>query len=100
MHFNGMTRLKILGVANTRVTIAGLARLRAADGLESLQLGHNRLTDSDLVLLSGMKSLKGIGVRRTYVTKSGISTIKQSFPDLDSVPSPSASPADQQSSGR
>jgi hypothetical protein len=61
---------------NTRLTDAGLARLRSATRLQTLSLGGTDVTDAGLEHLSGLTRLRRLYLFKTSVTDAGLAHLK------------------------
>ena len=79
---SGLPRLKILGLANTHVTPAGLARLKSAIRLEELVLGGTRVSDQELVEFRGMTSLKVLRLGGAQLSDGAVEKLQQALPNL------------------
>jgi hypothetical protein len=69
-------QVTILGLANTQVTDAGLARLGMLSRLTRLHLGNTLIGDSGLQHLSKLANLETLNVINTQVTDSGLKSLK------------------------
>jgi hypothetical protein len=61
---------------NTRVTDAGLARLRNATRLQTLSLGGTVVTDAGLEHLRGLTQLQRLYLHKTLVTDAGLAHLR------------------------
>ncbi len=57
-HLKGLTKLRGLGLAKTKVTDAGLEHLKGLTNLQSLILGGTNVTDVGLEHLKGLTNLQ------------------------------------------
>lgn len=73
-----------LFLQHTRVTDAGLARLRTLTGLRYIHLDGTRVTDAGLVHLEVLTGLESIQLERTQVTDVGLRHLAR-FPNLQRV---------------
>lgn len=79
-----LTKLQSLGLADTQVTDAGLATLKDAISLESLDLTRTRVGDKGLRALVGGPKLKSLGLHGTAVTDASLATFKE-MPTLEKI---------------
>jgi hypothetical protein len=78
------SHLKLLWLQNTQVTDSGLARLSGLTHLRELSLdGCSRVTDDGLENLKGFKELKKLSLIGTRVTDAGVARLKQSLPNCE-----------------
>jgi Leucine-rich repeat (LRR) protein len=80
-----LPRLRVLWVADTRVSGEGLKHLAKSAGLEGLHLQGLKIGDADLEALRPLKRLKSISLGRTNVTPKGIEALKKMLPQLNDV---------------
>lgn len=69
---NGLTNLKSLILANTRLTDAGLTHIAQAQQLTHLAINNTALTDAGLVHLKGLTNLKELDLEDTNVVGHGL----------------------------
>jgi hypothetical protein len=84
-HVKGLTRLKTLGLANDRITDAGLPKLANLQALEMLDLDGTLVTNAGLDALVGLKGLKTLHVEKTRVTRKGATRFQQKRPDVEVI---------------
>ncbi len=84
-HVQGLTRLKMLGLAANRITDAGLVKLANLQSLESLDLDGTAVTDKGLNALVGLKALKMLRLEHTRVTPEGLTRFQQKRPDVEVI---------------
>jgi hypothetical protein len=68
----GLPQLRWLFLGGTRVTDAGLERIRMSTRLEGVDLDYTQVTDSGLRHIKGMTSLRWLGLRGNRVTDAGL----------------------------
>ena len=68
----GMSKLRILSLANTRITDAGLAELRGLDSLTTLNLEHTRISDDGLRHIAQFTKLKSLNLAGTAILEAGL----------------------------
>lgn len=81
-HVAGLTRLKRLCVASTRVTSAGLVPLKCLKTLESLDLSDTEVGDAGIEYLTGLRELRELFMYRTFVTAEGLRKLGRALPML------------------
>ena len=67
-----MSQLRVLSLAKTNVTDAGLIHLRGLSQLVGLDLSQTKVTNTGLVHLEGLKHLDSLGLADTQVTDAGL----------------------------
>jgi hypothetical protein len=78
------SHLRLLWLQNTQVTDSGLERLSVLTHLRELNLdGCSQVTDDWLEHLKGFKELKKLSLIGTRVTFSGVARLKQSLPQCE-----------------
>jgi hypothetical protein len=78
------SHLDLLWLQNTQVTDSGLAHLTGLTQLRELSLDYcRRVTDDGLEHLKGFKELKKLTLTETRVTDAGVARLKQSLPNCD-----------------
>ncbi len=83
-HLAGFNELYYVGLGNTQVTDAGLVTLSGLPKLFTLDLPHTAITDTGLEQLSGLNNLVNLDVAHTAVTDAGLETLK-GLPNLRSL---------------
>jgi len=73
-------RLDIVGLRDTAITDAGMARLSKLPGITGLNLSGTKITDAGLVHLKTMGRLTKLNVSRTAVTDRGAAEAKKFLP--------------------
>jgi hypothetical protein len=73
----GLRRLHLSGTA---VTDAGLAHLAGLKGLRHLYLGHTAIGDDGLEHLAGLPVLTGLQLHGTKVTADGVAKLQKALP--------------------
>jgi len=71
-HLAGLTNLRELRLAQTRITGTSLAPFA---NLESLDVSYSRFNDEGMKALAGLKSLKRLALKDTLVTDAGLEWI-------------------------
>ena len=83
---SGLTQLRVLGLADNRITDEGLAHLEELTKLEQLDLEDNpEITDEGLEHLDGLIRLKVVDFLGTNVTKVGVSKLQKALPNTQIV---------------
>jgi hypothetical protein len=68
---------------NTKITDAGLPKLRPLVNLEFLHLGRTPATNAGIENLLGLKKLKRLEVTNTKVTDEGADKLRKALPDCE-----------------
>jgi hypothetical protein len=82
----GQTHLRLLWLQGTRVTDSGLVHLARLANLEELYLEDCRVTDDGLEHLKGLARLKKLSLARTGVSAAGVERLKQALPNCEVIP--------------
>jgi hypothetical protein len=61
----------------TSVTDAGVARLANLGSLENIHIGKSNITDSSLVLLSGLPGMKTLSLQNNHFSDDGLARLKR-----------------------
>ena len=77
-----MANLSELRLDRTKVTDAGLARLKPLGRLSTLGLSWTRVSDSGLVDLRGVKNLSLVDLSHTRVSEAGVQSLSRLMPRL------------------
>ena len=80
MHLQGLTRLRRLSLADTKITSAGLAHLRGLSRLESLSLDWTGVDDAGIANLKALPELRYLSLHLTAVTDGGGQELQGAFP--------------------
>jgi hypothetical protein len=83
-HLKGLTKLRRLGLVDTRLNDAGLKRLEGMTSLEMLYLNENPITDAGLENLRKLTKLRELGLGQTKTTDAGLERLKP-FKDLQAL---------------
>jgi hypothetical protein len=75
-HLKGLTKLRRLGLTDTRLSDESLKRLAGMTQLEILYLQENPITDAGLDHLQRMTKLKELGLGLTKITDAGLKRLK------------------------
>jgi|GEM_PF-5741043 hypothetical protein len=78
----GLKHLRLLTLANTRITDEGLKEITALKELEWVNVNDDAITDSGLQHLATLPNLEYIDVRGTKVTNEGLKKLRKTFPAL------------------
>ncbi len=75
VHLQGLSKLQMLSLNDTRVTDAGLVYLQRLTQLQWLGLSNTRVTDAGLVHLQGFSQLQSLwlGNTRSHRRRAGAS---------------------------
>ena len=71
---------KMLDLADTQITDAGLAHLAGLTELKTLSLDGTQITDAGLVHLKGLKGLEKLDLYSTKVTAAGVKKLQAALP--------------------
>ena len=78
-----LTNQKSLYLSGTKVTNAGLVRLKGLTKLRWLDLSRTEVTDDGLVSLKGLTMLQLLFLEDTKVTAAGVKKLKAALPKCD-----------------
>jgi hypothetical protein len=81
--FSGAAPGEILGLSDTPITDADLAKISGFTSLTFLALGDTRVSDDGLPHLYPLKKLTGIDLRGTGVTSAGVKKLEQAIAGID-----------------
>ena len=84
IHLKG-TRLKVLSLAGTLVTDAGLQHLLAIPELKHLSLNDTAVTDTGLATVQKMPCLTSLRLRGTAVTEHGVRALRAARSELEII---------------
>ena len=76
-----LPQLRLLNLACTKVTDAGLVHLEVLTKLQSLNLEYTRVTDVGLEHLKGLTRLQKLYLIGTNVTETGITSLRKALPN-------------------
>ena len=76
----GLTNLRYLSLAGTRITDAGVAELESLAKLEMLELCDTAVSDASIVRLKRFKKLASLYLHQTRVTKNGVEQLRTGLP--------------------
>jgi hypothetical protein len=68
----GMSKLRILSLANTRITDEGLAELRGLNSLTTLNLERTKISDDGLRHIAQFRKLKSLNLAGTAISEAGL----------------------------
>jgi hypothetical protein len=68
----GMSKLRILSLANTRITDKGLAEIRGLNSLTTLNLEHTKISDDGLRHIAQFRKLKSLNLAGTAISEAGL----------------------------
>lgn len=80
-HLNRLDGLQYLGLRRTQVTEAGLKHLQGLKSLQLLEFGHTQVTDAGLEHLKGLAGLKTLYLDDTKVTDKDVRNLQQALPN-------------------
>lgn len=83
-YLKGLTKLRRLGLVDTRLSDVGLKRLEGISTLENLHLDENPITDAGLDHLQKLTKLKELGLGQTKITDAGLERLK-TFKELQAL---------------
>ena len=70
-----------INLERTKITDAELVYLSGLSKLQTLQLSYTRITDAGMMHLEGMTGLKTLGLNDTRVTGSCVAELKKALPN-------------------
>ena len=91
-HVSGLTQLRHLMLADTRITDAGLVHVSRLTQLYSLDLENTQISDTGLAHLTGLSQLLVLQLLNTRTTGAAVEKLQQALPNckIDWLPPPDA----------
>ena len=80
-HLRGLTELIYLCLSGTEIGDTGLEHLREMANLTNLQLARTAVTDAGLEHLSGLTNLNSVDLNGTQVTAKGVEKLREALPN-------------------